>query len=908
MSIAPNQAVRPINRLLKIAVVGGVEVAVKLHIARGDDLDSRDDRGLTPLMLAAARNKASICQLLIDAGVDLRALDPSGRDALAVARAAEALDSALMIEAALAHRVAQVHQIEPGAQHVAAPDNDRLGEQSSEHAFRVNGNARASSPMDAVKEQSEAPAAREHQVTQGTSSSAGVIVAESFMVAASIEPACLDEEDASALDPSGWHADEDRPPPPDNAALAADQAAIQRIIARHAPIDDSADWGHFEAFLPEHAAPLHQAEDAESTAELRRLLLRALREGSVPEFGAQDLCVGADGAPDPASLSRLRFVINDLGAETDERFEYRAPHENFEAFVQTAETQHEEDAVGDAMAFLADLESHRNDPMRLYMRDAQRKSLINAEEEMALAKAMEDAVKGAIDALASWPLGMRLTLAAIEDARMGRRPLNSITTGSRDEGEPDHGELLEGVGAEKDSAIAIAALGIEADDESEVDQGDGVAEQGAGAATETLAPGFFEQAGALFALIGSDPAQTTYASNRRVILASLALKRTLLMDLADTTGDDTSENASRFRGAVRSLVASRDRMAGANLRLVLSIAKRYLYSGLPMDDLIQEGNIGLLKAIDKFDWRRGYKFSTMATWWIRQQVSRSVADDARTIRLPGHIHDKLQRIEREAAAMARAIGREPSSAELAARLLMAPAKVDALLRAAEPPLPLDSVDSDGDSIVERIEDPHADPFEIVAARELRATLETMLSKLGGKPERVLRMRFGLALGLDDPLTLEEIGLQFDLTRERIRQIESKALKRLDQRRHREMLHGWVRGAESDKKASSGENEAPDENDEGEAPKAASLKSVAEAASKTQPRPSVYGGQSQQPSAIDRLLAQATELSIPVEDDRSGGSGSAWVSVIEAHDAPTRALVRKLIAQGFEYWPGKGYWK
>ena len=441
-----------------------------------------------------------------------------------------------------------------------------------------------------------------------------------------------------------------------------------------------------------------------------------------------------------------------------------------------------------------------------------------------------------------------------------------------------------------------------------MDQGDGVAEQGAGAATETLAPGFFEQAGALFALIGSDPAQTTYASNRRVILASLALKRTLLMDLADTTGDDTSENASRFRGAVRSLVASRDRMAGANLRLVLSIAKRYLYSGLPMDDLIQEGNIGLLKAIDKFDWRRGYKFSTMATWWIRQQVSRSVADDARTIRLPGHIHDKLQRIEREAAAMARAIGREPSSAELAARLLMAPAKVDALLRAAEPPLPLDSVDSDGDSIVERIEDPHADPFEIVAARELRATLETMLSKLGGKPERVLRMRFGLALGLDDPLTLEEIGLQFDLTRERIRQIESKALKRLDQRRHREMLHGWVRGAESDKKASSGENEAPDENDEGEAPKAASLKSVAEAASKTQPRPSVYGGQSQQPSAIDRLLAQATELSIPVEDDRSGGSGSAWVSVIEAHDAPTRALVRKLIAQGFEYWPGKGYWK
>lgn len=908
MSIAPNKVVRPINRLLKMAVVGGVEVAVKLHIARGDDLDSRDDRGLTPLMLAATRNKASICQLLIDAGVDLRALDSLGRDALAVARAAEALDSALTIEAALAQQAAQVPQIEPGAQHVATPDNDRPGQQRDEHAFQVNSSARTSSPADAVKERSEEPEVREHQVAPDTSSSAGIAVAESSTVAATIEPACLDEEDASALDPSGWDADEDHPPPPDDASLAAAQAAIQRIIARHEPIDDSADWEHFEAFLPENAVPLQRAEDAESTAELRRLLLRAMREGSVPEFSAQDLCIGADGAPDQASLSLLRLVINDLGAETDERFEYRAPHESFEAFVDKAETLDEEDAVGDAMAFLADLESHRNDPMRLYMRDAQRKSLINAEEETALAKAMEDAVKRAIDALASWPLGIRLAIAAIEDARMGKRPLNSITTGSRDEVEPDHGELLEGVGADEDSAITVVVPGIEADDESEMDEGDDVAAPGEDAATETLAPGFFEQAGELSALIGSDYAQTTNASDGRVILASLAFKRTFLLDLADTTSGDTSEDACRFRGAARSLAASRDRMAGANLRLVLSIAKRYLYSGLPMDDLIQEGNIGLLKAVDKFDWRRGYKFSTMATWWIRQQVSRSVADDARTIRLPVHIHDKLQRVEREAEAVTRASGREPSSAELAARLSMAPAKVDALLRAAALPLPLDAVDSDGDSIVERIEDPRADPFEIIAARQVRATLEAMLSKLGGKPERVLRMRFGLAPGLDDPLTLEEIGVQFDLTRERIRQIESKALKRLDQQRHREMLHGWVRGAETDRKASSGENEEPDENDKDEAPKAASSMSVAEAARKTQPRPSVHWGKSQQPSAIDRLLAQATELGIPVADDRSSGSGSAWVSVIEAHDAPTRALVRKLIAQGFEYWPGKGYWK
>lgn len=216
------------------------------------------------------------------------------------------------------------------------------------------------------------------------------------------------------------------------------------------------------------------------------------------------------------------------------------------------------------------------------------------------------------------------------------------------------------------------------------------------------------------------------------------------------------------------------------------------------------------------------------------------------------------------------------------------------------------MNDEGDLVFEDIEDHRADPFETLATRELRATLDALLSKLGGKPEQVLRMRFGL--DLDDPLTLEEVGLQFDLTRERIRQIESKALKRLDQRLHREALRGWVREQEPDEDPSAGEIGAPDASDHGRASLAASSEQAVEPTRRSAIRRNRSGDQGRQPSAIDRLIAQAVELGIAVEDNQGGGDRSTWVNLIEVNDAPTRALVRKLIAIGFEYWPGKGYWR
>jgi RNA polymerase primary sigma factor len=878
VSGSADERVTAINRLLKMAVVGGVEAAVKLHIDRGDNLNSKDDRGFTPLMLAAARNKVGVCRLLIDAGADLYALDHAGRDALAIAKAAGALDSVSIVGAALARRTGHAC---PGVQRDAA-NNEAKGDDLENGSSSFNGNAShgggacpdATVPTAEVSRSlSDQPVTQEHNIGHDIAparTSAESSIAATREITKVIEVPSVDEDGGPTIDLSGWEADEPGPAPIDDASVAIVDAAIQAAITRHAPIDDSADWAHFKAFLPERAEPLPRTQDVESTAELRRLLLRALREGSVPQMHVEELCVGVDGTMDSASLSLLRFVINDLGAEIDERFEYRSRDESFEVFVNSLETQDEEGELGDAMAFLAGLGSRRNEPMRLYMRDMQRRNLIDAEEEIALAKAMQGAARQAIEALALWPQGIDIALAAIEAARSGERALGSIAAGSRDEAEPDLIELVDGADLDvPTSASPPRAEGEEASDADDAGD-DGAAAEESGATTESLAAGFFEKAAELSALRGSDVTPEAKVTGMRAALASLSLARTFLMELSDSALDDKSEAARRFLSCVRSLAASRDQMAGANLRLVFSIAKRYLYSGLPMDDLIQEGNIGLLKAVDKFDWRRGYRFSTMATWWIRQQVSRSVADDCRTIRLPVHVHEKVQKVERAAAILTGSSGRNPSNAEVAAKLSMPTEMVEALLRISALPLSLHSVDDEGDLIFESIEDHHADPFETLATREFRATLEALLSKLGGKPERVLRMRFGL--GLDDPCTLEEVGLQFGLTRERIRQIESQALKRLDRRLHRKMLRGWLREKDPGEALPNDEGEETDTSESRQASRGTSSAQVEEAENPA-PRRSTAPDQSRQPSAIDILIAQAVDLGISVEDDQSGGARS-----------------------------------
>lgn len=290
-------------------------------------------------------------------------------------------------------------------------------------------------------------------------------------------------------------------------------------------------------------------------------------------------------------------------------------------------------------------------------------------------------------------------------------------------------------------------------------------------------------------------AKEPYSGNLEKRQDDILAAQRVLLDLQQDTGLLVSEikelNRRMSIGEAKARRAKKE-MVEANLRLVISIAKKYTNRGLQFLDLIQEGNIGLMKAVDKFEYRRGYKFSTYATWWIRQAITRSIADQARTIRIPVHMIETINKLNRIARQMLQEMGREPTPEELGVRMNLPEDKIRKVLKIAKEPISMETpIGDDEDShLGDFIEDSMVmSPIDSATSEGLREATRKILSSLTAREAKVLRMRFGIDMNTDH--TLEEVGKQFDVTRERIRQIEAKALRKLRQPSRAEQLKSFL---------------------------------------------------------------------------------------------------------------------
>jgi RNA polymerase primary sigma factor len=860
------------NRLLRMAVMAGVESAVQIHIERGDDLNARDASGMTPLMLSAARNRQVICKLLLRAGADHNLLDPSGQTALQIAMAAGSEAAAAILDA------------------VNVPVN----------SFSPSGIARYPDPApERVFEASTADPVTEESTPVQPEAGTAPIEPEN-LAALPVQEPCLplasfvDEMDDGEFDLSGWEAEEEPMQPETDLVILGSASAVQIAITAHVPIDSSTEWDDIDVYLPEVALPLARADDVDGRARLRLLLLRAIREGSVPALDVQAQSTNEDRSANPEAEAYLALVINDLGAEVDERFEYSDASESFEVFVDPEETSDEEEALDEALVAIDRAASPSHEPLRIYQREFQRLRLLTSEEEVQLAKEMEAALEAALDSLATWPDGISRTLAAGADVLAGSRSLSSIWVGGEPDSEPATDENVE------TDAPAPAEF------EESLDENEKLADdQPANIGDAT----FDNMLRKLAALVDREGGPRASFQETRQALAGLRLDRRFLLELIDAANGLAP--CLGFRNAMADFRKARDWMAAANLKLSFFHAKKYLYSGEPLDDLAQEGNIGLLKAVDRYDWRRGFRFSTYATWWIRQQISRYVADKAKTIRVPVHIHEKLQRAERLAQAHEKAIGHKPTLDELAEHMEMPRHKLVTLLHIAPEPSSIDdwTVD-DMIAIEDRDTYMSPDPADNVDKIQLNRAISRFISSLSAqnrKEEQVLRMHFGI--GGIEALTLDEIGMRFGVTRERIRQIETKALRKLRHPSRSEAFARAVLGLEPERNSLGSSSQRPESDDGSNVVVTAPLPITQNWPTAIQsPRETIQPFSSLQPTALDLLLSQAIEIGALVEDGRETASGRIWVNLTGATDRLQRQFAHKLIEFGFKYWPGEGYRK
>jgi RNA polymerase primary sigma factor len=832
----------PLSKAFALALELGHELAVRTHLRFEDDVNSRNEAGHTPLMIAAAHGHASVCRLLLDAGADPFVEADDGKSAYSIS--AQRDDSPLC-ELFLKH-LAKV----PPALNSVPPASAQ-----PKRAFPVD---ESDSPQTGQDEITLHRAAGEVVETNQRSR-----VPESLRYQGIKIPALKFQQRSLT---QGFNVE--------THDLTDEQSQLKRLMAKgkeqgfltyhevidHLP-DDIVDPEQIEDIInmiSKMGISVHQVETHDLTDEqsqLKRLIAKGKERGFLTYHEVNDHL--PDDIVDPEQIEDIINMISEMGIPVLEN----APDtDDFLMF----ESDVDEDAAEEAAAAIAAVDTEfgrTTDPVRMYMREMGTVDLLTHEGEIKIAKRIEEGINQVLSALADFPAVPEHFLKDYDRSVRGEIHITELITGfiNPDEEPGELREDIEAALAEPEVVPGAEEEGAEDDEDAdplpiEIDYSElrrrfadfrtlcdkvraTTAQHGRDhRKTEAfrkelqlkflefkLLPRVSEALGDILRNVVKDIRQyektiseicvrhcqmprkdfleafgeaeldgnwlKNLSRKDQPYLAALKERATEIGEAVDgllgigqkagvTITEIKEINRRMSTGEAKARRAKKE-MVEANLRLVISIAKKYTNRGLLFLDLIQEGNIGLMKAVDKFEYRRGYKFSTYATWWIRQAITRSIADQARTIRIPVHLIETINKLNRISRLFLQEKGREPTPEELSQKMEMPEDKIRKVLKTAKEPISMETpIGDDEDShLGDFIEDTNIQaPIDSATFEGLCRATREVLEGLTPSEAKVLRMRFGIDMNTDH--TLEEVGKQFDVTRERIRQIEAIALRKL----------------------------------------------------------------------------------------------------------------------------------